>query len=162
MGIGSVLPSIHKSKGWQGQHQRMIRWYNKFKATNPGAFENIAIDEHHDILYACFQNIFHLKDWLINDAKVSKKIIYDYLDSHIELQLCRDICNGTKHFEITKGSAIEKDFTIIREYEPYYKLKGSDKNKIIILSGGYKYDLKELAWTCINLWEKFIQENNIK
>ena len=58
MGIGYILPSIHKSAGWQGQYFRMIRWFEKFKKTDPGNFENPNIDEEHDILFACFQNIF--------------------------------------------------------------------------------------------------------
>lgn len=160
MGIGTIFPSIHKRDGWGGQYQRMIRWYNKFIATSPGNFENPNIDDHHDILYSCFQNIFYLKDWLQYDGAISKDKLNEFINDHIELQLCRDICNGTKHFDLNNPS-IEADFTIIREYEPYHEVLGTEKNKIIILSGGHKFDLKELAQSCINLWDKFILENRV-
>lgn len=158
MGIGSFLPSVHKNGGWQSQYRRMIRWYEKFKNTQPGDFENPNIDGQHDILYACFQNIFFLKDWLACDALISNKVLNEYINQHLELQLCRDICNGTKHFNLNNPS-VDGDFTIIREYEPFHKVWGHDRNKIIILSGGHKYELKALAWSCIGLWEKFITQH---
>jgi len=158
MGIGTLLPSIHKSEGWKGQYQRMIRWFDKFKTTDPGHFESPSIHDELDILYACFQNIFYLKDWLHYDAKVEKKLIHNFIAEHVELQLCRDICNGTKHFRLTQAS-VEDDFTIIREYEPFHKTFGTKPYKVVILSGGNKFDLKELAFRCIELWEIFIRKN---
>jgi len=160
MGIEEILPSIHKHKGWKGQYQRMIRWFNKFKNTNPGNFETFDIDEQHDVLYACFQNIFHLKDWLENNANIDKKIINKFINNNLEMRLCRDICNGTKHFELTMAS-VDNDFTITREFDPFHKVFNSDKYKVIILAGGHKYELKELAWNCIQLWDSFIERNHI-
>jgi hypothetical protein len=53
MGIGSLLPSMHKDGGWQGQYRRMIRWYEKFKQAHPGDFERHDINEQHDIFSGC-------------------------------------------------------------------------------------------------------------
>jgi hypothetical protein len=59
-------------------------------------------------------------------------------------------------------ASIDNDFTITREYDPFHKVFGENKYKPIILAGGHKYELKELAWNCIKLWDTFIQTNNIK
>ncbi len=160
MGIGSILPSVHKNQGWVGQYRRMIRWYNKFLATNPGDFEDPNIEDAHDTMFACFQNIFILKDWLHHGASIPKKVLNDYIEANVELKVCRDICNGTKHFNI-KDASIDNDFTIIREFEPFHKALGRDKNKIIVLTGGHKFDLKSLAGTCIKLWEDFLRTQNL-
>lgn len=160
MGIGTILPSVHKHQGWVGQYHRMIRWYEKFKTTNPGNFEGLNVDEHHDILFTCFQNIFILKDWLHYSASIPKKTLNDFIENNIELQICRDICNGTKHFDL-KQASVDDDFTIIREYEPFHKVWGHEPNKMVILTGGHKFELKALAWKCIKLWEDFLRTEKL-
>ncbi len=160
MGIGRIFPSVHKHQGWIGQYHRMLRWYEKFKVTNPGDFENPNIDEQHDILFTCFQNIMILKDWLHYSGSIPKSELNDYFNQNLELRVCRDICNGTKHFVLTNAS-VDDDFTIIREYDPFHDDLDMEKNKTIVLSGGYKFELKELAWKCIELWKVFIQNSEL-
>jgi len=160
MGIGNIFPSVHKHRGWVGQYNRMLRWYEKFKRSNPADFESPNAEESQDLLFTCFQNIFILKDWLHHSAGISKKDLNDFISKNIELQICRDICNGTKHFDLTNAS-VDNDFTIIREYEPFHKVLGLERNKIIILAGGHKYELKSLAWDCIKLWQEFLKNQNL-
>ncbi|MBP7555988.1 MAG: hypothetical protein KA821_06975 [Chitinophagaceae bacterium] len=160
MGIGSFLPSIHKSDGWQGQYVRIIRWYIKFERTNPGNFESPVVDEEHDILYACFQNIFILKDWLHHSGNISTQVLNKFINENLELQLCRDIANGTKHFNLSNAS-VDNDFTIIREYQHFHMVSNTPPYKVIILASGHKFDLKELAFKCINLWEQFIRHHGM-
>lgn len=157
MGIGEILPSIHKYRGWNGQYNRMLRWFDKFKKTNPANFENPQIDDQHDMVYACFQNIFYMKDWLHFDAAISKEDLNEFVNRNLELQICRDICNGTKHLDLTNAS-VDDDFTIIREYNHFYKVLEQDEYHLIILTGGHKFELKDLAWKCINLWNEFIAD----
>jgi len=161
MGIGEILPSIHKYQGWEGQYYRMRRWFEKFQKTQPGNFEDPQINEEHDILYACFQNIFYMKDWLHHSAKISKAELNNFININLELKICRDICNGTKHFNLNSAS-VDDDFTIIREYNPFHKILEQDECHLIILTGGHKFELKHLAWQCINLWDEFIRDHNLK
>jgi len=139
----------------------MIRWFNKFQKADPGNFEDPRIDEQHDIVYACFQNIFYMKDWLHHSAKISKKELDIFVNNNLELQICRDICNGTKHFNLDHAS-VDDDFTIIREYHPFHKVFEQDKYHLIILAGGHKFELKQLARQCINLWDGFLRGHNLK
>lgn len=158
MGAGQMLPSIHRDGGWIGQFDRMTRWYSRFKETQPWDFDAPDIEFQHDILFTCFQNIFHLKDWLINDTNIDSKVIYEFINNNIELQICRDICNGTKHFNISQAS-IDNDFTIIREYQPLHKMMNTSEWRMIVIADFNKYDLKELAQKSINLWVSFINDN---
>ncbi|NDV15730.1 hypothetical protein GO009_06795 [Muricauda sp. TY007] len=158
MGAGQMLPSIHRDGGWIGQFDRMTRWYYRFEKTQPWKFDAPDIDYQHDILFTCFQNIFHLKDWLINDAKIDSKTVYDFINRNIELKICRDICNGTKHFDITQAS-VDTDFTIMREYQPFHKMTKSDEYRIIVIAEFKKYELKELARKSINLWVSFVTKH---
>ena len=160
MGIGEKLPSVHKHEGWFGQYQRMLRWHEKFKATSPGDFENPNIREQHEILFTCFQNIFILKDWLQQSGSISKEELNNYIDQNLELQLCRDICNGTKHLNLTNAS-VDEDFTIIRRYNLFHKIWRGEKYKMIILANGHKVELKGLALKCIELWNDFIRNSEL-
>ena len=144
----------------QGSISEWLDGSKNLKKTDPGDFENPGIDEQHDILYACFQNIFSLRDWLHHDGEVSNKLLNAFINENIEMQVCRDIANGTKHFNLSQAS-IDDDFTIIREYEPFHKILEVAPNRIVVLAGGHKFELKELAYRCIQLWEQFIKANNL-
>lgn len=119
--------------------------------TSPGDFENPNIEEQHDILYACFQNIFFFKDWLHQSEGISNRALNSFINPNLGRKLCRDIANGTKHFTLTQASA-DRYFTIICEYEHFHKVIGLAPNRIIILAGGHKFELKELVHQCIQLW----------
>jgi len=155
MGIGEILPSVHRHNGWKGQYFRMIRWYKKFEGTNPGNFEDLDIYHMHDVMFVCFQNIYIFKDWLHHAALIPIKKLNKFINENLELQICRDIANGTKHFNLNSAS-VDNDFTIIREYNPFHEILEEQSNKIIILIGGHKFELKELALRCIDLWKKFL------
>jgi hypothetical protein len=158
--IQNNIHSVHKNEGWEGQFKRMLRWYEKFLQTDPGNFAADDIQSQHDVLIACFQNIYILKDWLHYSGGIPKKELNEFINRNIELQICGDICNGTKHFEMYRKN-VDANFRIIGEYNPFHELFGP-QNKIIILSGGHKFELKELALVCITLWINFIQLRDLR
>ena len=73
------------------------------------------------------------------------------------MQLCRDICNGLKHFRLSNAS-VDSHFAIGREYVPTDVL--SERPHInetwFIIADGEKRDIFELADRCMNLWEQFV------
>ncbi len=151
--------SAHRDNGWKGQYNRMMRWTEKFN--------QISIDEYQssdktqlyfDTMFACFQNIFFLKDWLQNDAKVCKNKLNEFINLNKDIGLCRDICNGTKHFDITRAS-VDNEFAIIRQFNPLSKLMKQAESEIVICADGVIYKPNKLIGDCINLWDKFIAEN---
>jgi hypothetical protein len=60
--------------------------------------------EYEDMLFAFFQNCWHLKDWIKNDAAAPRTLagpIEQLCGQHQSLLLCADVANGTKHLRLT-------------------------------------------------------------
>lgn len=153
--------NIYAAHGWQTQFQRTIRWLRilKDKKTDYSNWKDV--NSHLDIAITCFQNIFHLKDWLLNDTTLSNIELNGFIKEHKELGLCRDICNGTKHFEIKHQASVDANFMIIRGQDPaYVKNKGPEYFILIFSKAGIHQPL-ELATKCIRLWSVFIIKKNI-
>jgi hypothetical protein len=57
-----------------------------------------------DWAVACCQNLQHLKDWVAADpeAPVDSPDAEAHIDAHPALCVVADICNGTKHAELTR------------------------------------------------------------
>jgi len=59
------------SRKWFEQFRRVKRWYTRFKSIDEGRPDTLTLDGYLDEVYAFFQNCYHLKDWIKNDASVS-------------------------------------------------------------------------------------------
>lgn len=53
--------------------------------------------DYEDDLHAYFVFCYHLKDYIIKDAKLSAQVVDNYIKSEPYLKLCRNICNLIKH-----------------------------------------------------------------
>ena len=53
--------------------------------------------DYEDDLHVFFVFCYHLKDYLIKDARISQDIVIEYIKDNPALMLCRNICNLTKH-----------------------------------------------------------------
>lgn len=158
MGIGG---SHHTYQGWQGQFKRVKRWHQRVQKIGRAISRSSNLEEEHDIVYAFFQNCHHLKDWLKYSGTLPKEELNDFFKKHIELQICRDICIGTKHFNISNPS-VDSDLSIVSEYveRSSTELRPYIIAKWVVLVGGIKYDIFELADKCIELWDDFLREKN--
>jgi hypothetical protein len=88
-----MLPwSWHKRPGYGGQLERLERWYVRARQAKE-------MSEAEDYLYAFFQCCHHLREWL-PEREFPKQIVSEFLAAHIELQVCRDLANLTKHREL--------------------------------------------------------------
>lgn len=61
--------------------------------------------EYEDILYAFFQNCWHLKDWIKHDATAPSTLadrIEDHCTQYRSLLLSADVANGTKHLRLNR------------------------------------------------------------
>ena len=148
---------------WLGQYDRMIRWYKKFEEIDQGKEverERQDFFHDHDIVYAFFQNCFHLKDWIINDPDVTlpKSDVVDYTYKTDCLKLCSDIANGTKHLRLDKTRSgisptigpLNITLTELPNRNVRYAIKYS-----IGTTSGY-FDAFEIATQSIQKWKDFI------
>jgi hypothetical protein len=110
-------------EGWRGQYRRMIRWQDRAVESMKGDDGN----EIYDFIYAFFQSCYHLRDWIVSDEAATKEEMKELFSKNIELQLCRDICNATKHLKYNTASIDSRPY-IAREWDIYKK--GSSQNSV--------------------------------
>lgn len=138
--------SMHKRGGWLGQYERMLRWHERLvTAFNAGS------PDIEDFSYAFFQNCYHLRDWMRHSGGASPQDLDALFSGSLELQLCRDLCNGTKHLKLTSAS-VDAMFSTAREYSP----PAPTGWRPIVLADTTKHDLLGLASKCVDAWRTFI------
>lgn len=155
--IEPELPwSLHKNGGWRRQLERAKRWYKKLEKIYASQGENMRWEEAMDIVYAFFQNCYHLRDYILNSKAFSKTSVDRLFLENPEMQICQDICNGTKHYQLRRPRR-KREFSMALEYVPesWPDRRFQANEKLVILSEGKKYDLFEVANRCLALWEEF-------
>jgi len=152
----------------------MIRWYNKVKKikdpTNLFANDILnKIDESIDVIYAFFQNCYHLKDWIKNDDNliISDDFIEDYINKYESLSICADICNGTKHLRLnrTRSDLMRTEGKYLIVSRPVLSSDESDWETSTFIyfliesasEGVIHLDVFDLATDCIQKWKHFIE-----
>jgi len=158
----------------QEQFKRLGRWYERFKNINDGQIHDKNSDFYLDDVYAFFINCFHLKDWIQNDdtvvldSKVDKKekgkYIKDYINTVDELKLCADLCNSVKHLYLDRKPYSRKEPKFGKKSAKLYLGVGQDKieMKYIIDTLSGPRDAFEIATKCMEAWDKFYSDNNLK
>ncbi|MFD1940581.1 hypothetical protein ACFSKW_54920 [Nonomuraea mangrovi] len=97
--------------GWREQYDRMLRSHKRLISLASGS--SASSDEAKDALFHFFQDAFHLRDWLYHDtdpglrSKVAqdelKYSAHSIIKTNPILQLCADLCNGTKHLQLDRA-----------------------------------------------------------
>jgi hypothetical protein len=63
--------------------------------------------EYEDMLWAFFQNCWHVKDWIKNDNSAPQALrdaIWNHEPENIgDLQLCAELANGSKHLKLIQN-----------------------------------------------------------
>jgi hypothetical protein len=136
-------------EGWQGQYRRMMRWRDRLAE----AYREDDSEAVYDFTYAFFQSCYHLRDWLVASKVASEKDMKALFDSSIELRLCRDICNSSKHLQYDRPS-VDPTPKIGREWDPWAK-----KSHGWYLYSDQRRPISELVQGCIDAWNKFLADN---
>jgi hypothetical protein len=154
--------SVHKNDGWRGQYRRLLRWHRLVHRIGRAKTETEDTEREHDFLYAYFQNCYHLRDWLQNSGAVTPKALQEFFRLNEPMQVCRDICNGTKHWRIDHPS-VDADFSMGREYVPaaWSGRRPHVNESWFIIAGKNKHDVFELADTSMALWDSFLKNNGL-
>lgn len=89
-------------KGWKDQWERIQRFLLRLEEIAKGRRQTRSdLGFYTDIVYATFQNIWHLKDWLKNDPSAKADDVEQFWKSEPSLMLCADLANGSKHLLLT-------------------------------------------------------------
>lgn len=140
--------SIEKIVSWRSQYARMKRWAERTKNLELSSDSNLDT-ETLDYYLAFFLNCYALRDWFIKSNSVDKDRLDWAISENLSMGLCRDICNRSKHFNLSSPS-IDADFSIHREY------RGRGQSTLVILSNHQRLDLANLVNECQKFWDDFI------
>jgi hypothetical protein len=109
----SLIPDRFAQQGWQGQFARIERWQRRtldaLRAGDPDA---------EDFLYAFCQAAYHMRDWLLNTGAADEQSMQDLMTRTKALKVCRDVCNGSKHFTLNPRMTSTARIALMREYVP--------------------------------------------
>lgn len=159
LGSGLGLPDTDH---WKSQWARLQRWHMRVERIRAKSLQNELNAFDLDEVIAYFQNCYHLGDWLKVSRPDLKDSVKTFLENHLELRACRDICNGFKHKVISREPFLDPHFNLIREYDHFLSTTEPDRSPVSYRLGFAdgdtlrKFDLFEFSETCFRLWEGFL------
>lgn len=105
-----------------------------------------------DLYLAFFLNSYSLRDWFVKSGAISDAVLAEAIKSSPDMQLCRDLCNRSKHMSLDRKAGVDAGFSILREY------RGRDRpNSLIIIAAETKRDLLDVVNGCRQFWNEFIR-----
>jgi|YelNatPaOPRAMG01_1025707.scaffolds.fasta_scaffold48839_2 hypothetical protein len=116
---------------------------------------------HTDDVFSFFVHCHHIKDWVVSIRRfrATSKEVDKFINSHQELRICADLCNGTKHCRLTRNMRTKRQPHMARktfESDGNQGVFHTTKGQLSILSDGKFYDALVLAESCMRLWDDFI------
>jgi hypothetical protein len=154
---------------YRQQIERTRRYLIRLEQMYSGAVHNRPNEELLDDVYTCFENCYHVKDWLKNDTTFTKRSpeeIENYVTNTPELAITADICNAQKHFSLNRiprsgALPIAKPAEIIVELSDSFGAE-SDVDEPVTISirvyyehNGTIYDALDLARAAMKAWDFF-------
>lgn len=139
-------------------------------------------DVARDALFHFFQDALHLGDWLVNDNRVqiSKVEIHGngqdklgLLKTDLNLALCGDLANGTKHFKLSTANPKTGDLNTAFvgqgvTVRPGVATAGGPEippeapsHNWTVESNGAQYDALKLAASVMAAWSLFLKDNGL-
>ncbi|MCI0558489.1 MAG: hypothetical protein MN733_08340 [Nitrososphaera sp.] len=112
---------------------------------------------------------YHIVDWVKSYHSDLKNEVYTHLESCEALRACRDLCNASKHVQISlEHRAYQQHPPVVEEVvvsatvatvlsplsSPSWRLK-------VQLTSGQRLPAEDLAHKAIGAWEEFFLKHNI-
>ena len=165
------MPNI--STEWQEQYYRMQRSYQRLLRASQGVDPTAqSSDDVRDTLYHFFQDVYHLKDWIGNDSSVatsSRRLDDQYINNSTILQLCADLCNGTKHLALSRARTGDLSTGFSSQGVNIYgsaagskKPSGHVEHSWEVTSNNVNYDAVQLAGDVITEWDNVLRAEGLQ
>ncbi len=138
----------------------MERWHQRaLDALNAGPGGHFGNGE--DLIYAFCQAAYHLRDWLQNSGAASQADLDALMSGTPALKLCRDVCNGSKHFRLDPSRTATDHIGLMREYVPPIGTTGpgGSRPRIFVFEGQdgaiEMVEIRDLMKECVQAWSRF-------
>ena len=146
--------SWERSLGWRGQYERLCRWRARLRQAAPDDVEMLF-----DVVLAFFTSCYHLRDWLVQDEPSIRADLDQLFGASTPLRLSADIANIAKHFDLTRPPRAGRQLSFAREYVPCGKGWFGPDGRLVVLAGGEKIDVLDLAADCEEAWTDFLRKH---
>lgn len=119
--------------------------------------------EINDAFINFYTYAYHIKDWLKLEGFNS---VEEYINQSVELSVCADLCNLTKHKELNKGPRLKDPLyeiykSGIRASTSAYNASSSVPINAttynIKLISGKEFEILNLAQRILSLWKTYIE-----
>jgi hypothetical protein len=144
--------------GYRNQLDRARRFLERAERSTNEDDDPMTDVEFQDMMWAFFQNCWHVKDWVVNDPVMDqpkKDAVCARAHASTALLVCRDMCNGTKHLGARSGAAHDHiDTTIVPGVETIMDCL-IDRGDGVLVSG------RALAHQCIGEWCGILESNGL-
>lgn len=142
--------------------QRYIDRIREIYAGRPHMFKRV--EYYEDDVVSFFIHCHHLADWLSQTypTKYQWQALQTFINKHVELRICADLCNGKKHCRINRlRSGFQPDIAnrhwLIATYKPEMNKPITFFCQYEIDHNGVRYDALKLAEACLGLWRAEIR-----
>ncbi|KPJ57362.1 hypothetical protein AMJ49_02095 [Parcubacteria bacterium DG_74_2] len=175
------------SENLENQYRRLERTYNEIINNFEGKSFSKSAEQRLDPIYDFFLACYHLREWIKKDNKVDQTIkdrlpTFEGESSPVHFQMCRDLCNKSKHAGleegykpndvntkiVTYGGAIfqvsKKEMDEAHKKKETIHLKDEDGiflGNYYVEFKGKKYDLKGVVQACMHVWKDFFEKNDL-
>lgn len=158
---GIHRPALNPQDNCIYQWNRILRWHSRIKLINEKykKKENLSQYDFDDI-FAFIQNCYHLRDWIKGCHPELDDKLREFFADNTEMQICRDISNGLKHF-IIDSSKTDNNFFFFREWN-YDALPNENPEVYAVQFADKKYELFELLEQMIECWKSFVKNIFLK
>lgn len=124
-----------------------------------------SINGFEDDVVSFFIHCHHIADWVaqLNCKGISLENVNQFINSHEELKVCADFCNGSKHCRLERKRTQSQPHMISKSYWstdiasiPHVNKPGIERAVFKIASHNASYDALELAERCMELWGEYV------
>lgn len=153
--------SADSKLGWVSHYQRMKRWEDRAQAVAVCSFATQTPDTL-DFALAYFIWAHSFRDWLVETNAVPAKEIDAYLRDNQHWQLCRDVANRCRHYNLTR-SPTDNDFVILFRLDVNAALAGNSEQVFGGTShNGKRIEFRESVNQISRMWETAIDHFSLR
>ncbi len=148
------------------QLKRAERYLARIRAVYAGTFAQLHTrDAYEDDLLSFFMHCYHIRDWIIhlNRLDLTARYVDDFINANRCLQLCADLCNGSKHCTLRAARSGSQPHVSGKTYQTSTWSAGSSggevlQAKYVIVTSDGLVDALQLAEECMECWTNFVTE----
>lgn len=160
----TVIQARAGNVGYRHQLDRARRFLDRVQRDYEG-LEDLDDVEFQDMMWSFFQHCWHVKDWLQHDplASPAQKAAAIALahQSGGPLMICRDLCNGAKHLNLSHPSSGAGASHLYVDMNVVPGLGRFEIDCIIDDGHGTPISGKRLALDCIAEWGRILESQGL-